>query len=229
MQDGQITPPDNLKLKEEDDSKYVTEEIGAMRPMIHRLLTSWNIVAGITAIVISIMIWPSEPLESRNQNNVIKDSTNSIVALPDSLTTKTSTDSSKQSLVQNKEEGKKERGDLGAKLLILSLLFGILGGATHGLSSLMDFRGQRRLFRSWSLWYFGRPILGGMVSLIFYLVIRAGLFSGSASSEAANLYGIVAVSTLVGMFTDQATNKLGELFKTMFVTKGEERGGKLTN
>ncbi len=228
MADNQQTPPDNLKLKEGDDSKFVTEEIGAMRPLFHRLLTAWNVVTGIAAIVIAITIWPTEPIKSTDKSNIQKDTTNVAVVVPDSLTNKAITDSSKQSLAVKEEADKKESSELGIRLLILSLLFGILGGATHGLSSLMDFRGQRRLFRSWSLWYFGRPILGGMVSLIFYLVVRAGLFSGSATSDSANLYGIVAVSTLVGMFTDQATNKLGELFKTMFVTKGEERGGKLT-
>ncbi|MFA5804456.1 MAG: hypothetical protein WC879_07410 [Melioribacteraceae bacterium] len=228
MADDQQTPPDNLKLKEGDDSKFVTEEIGAMRPLIHRLLTTWNIVTGIAAIVIAIMIWPTEPIKSTDKSNVPKDTTKVAVAVPDSLTNKVMTDSSKQSSAAKEVSGKKESGDLGTRLLILSLLFGILGGATHGLSSLMDFRGQRRLFRSWSLWYFGRPVLGGMVSMIFYIVVRAGFFSGSATSDAANLYGIVAVSTLVGMFTDQATNKLSELFKTMFVTKGEEREGKLT-
>ncbi|MCX6168188.1 MAG: hypothetical protein NTX65_02535 [Ignavibacteriales bacterium] len=228
MADDQQIPPDNLKLKEADDSKFVTEEIGAMRPIFHRLLTGWNIVTGIAAIVIAIAIWPTEPIKNTSVSNVPKDSTNVAVAVPDSLTKKVITDSSKQVTVTKVVSSKIESSELGIKLLILSLLFGILGGATHGLSSLMDFRGQRRLFRSWSLWYFGRPILGGMVSMIFYLVVRAGLFSSSASSIDANLYGIAAISTLVGMFTDQATNKLSELFKTMFVTKGEEREGKLT-
>lgn len=227
MQDDQKSPPDNLKLKEGDDSKFVTEELGTMRPVIHRLLTTWNIITGITAIVIAIMIWPPE-LSKDTADKIIGSDTTNVAAVSDSSANKLAIDSLKNSSAVKGLSGKKESGDLSTRLLILSLLFGILGGSTHGLSSLMDFRGQRRLFRSWSLWYFGRPILGGMVSLIFYVVVRAGLFSGDATSEAANLYGIVAVSTLVGMFTDQATNKLSELFKTMFVTKGEEREGKLT-
>jgi len=203
-----------------------------MKPLLHRALAAWNIIAGIAAIIIALIVWPTEAEKTQTQISAVKDSLSTSAVTTDSITSQSKTDSVVQAEKQKNEsaEVKKEAEemDLGVRLLILSLLFGILGGSTHGLSSLMDFRGQRRLFRSWSLWYFGRPILGGMVSMIFYLVVRAGFFSGSASSNDANLYGIAAVSTLVGMFTDQATNKLSELFKTLFVTKGSEREGKLT-
>ncbi len=232
MAEEQPITPDNLKWKEKDDSQFVTEELGAMQPLFHRLLAAWNIIIGITAILVALNIWPAEQGKNQDKDSLSKDSLSTSLIIADSTLQKSSADSTLQSAegknkpVKVKKEAKEV--DLGIRLLMLSLLFGVLGGSTHGLSSLMDFRGQRRLFRSWSLWYFGRPILGGMVSMIFYLVVRAGLFSGSASSNDANLYGIAAVSTLVGMFTDQATNKLAELFKTMFVTKGEEREGKLT-
>ncbi|MHB8930209.1 MAG: hypothetical protein ACYC5R_06390 [Melioribacteraceae bacterium] len=232
MSDEQPTPPDDLKWKEKDDSQYVTDDLGSMKPLFHRLLAAWNIITGIAAIIVALNIWPAEPPKDETKNSIAKDSLSASQTIADSALQKSKADSTLKTVKgRNKQtEAKSEAKemDLGIRLLILSLLFGVLGGSTHGLSSLMDFRGQRRLFRSWSLWYFGRPILGGMVSLVFYLVVRAGFFSGSASSLDANLYGIAAISTLVGMFTDQATNKLAELFKTMFVTKGEEREGKLT-
>lgn len=230
----QQTPPDELKLKERDDSSFVTEELGAMKPIFHRLLSAWNIIAGFAALWYAISIWPVDA--SKATAGTASDTTKVANAGVDTLTNKSVADSAKSKLVLNETIRKnivgeeKESEDRGILLLKLSLLFGILGGATHGISSLMDFRGQRRLFRSWVLWYFGRPALGGMVSVIFYVTVRAGLFSGStlATDNATSLYGIAAFSTLVGMFTDAATNKLAELFKTMFATKDGEREGKLT-
>ncbi len=227
MAEEKPIPPDNLKWKEKDDSQYVTDDLGAMQPLFHRLLAAWNIITGITAIIVVLNIWPAEPTKDQIKNSLAKDSLSVSQTIADSSLQKSKADSTLIPVKEQKKQAEAKEMDLGIRLLILSLLFGVLGGSTHGLSSLMDFRGQRRLFRSWSLWYFGRPILGGMVSMIFYLVVRAGLFSSSAPSIDANLYGIAAISTLVGMFTDQATNKLAELFKTMFVTKGEEREGKL--
>lgn len=232
----QQTPPDELKRKEVDDSSFVTEELGAMKPIFHRLLAAWNIIAGFVALWFAISIWPVDV--SKTTAGAAADTTKVVSAGVDTSATvnKSAVDTAKSKLAhgeanqKNKVDKQKKAEDRGILLLKLSLLFGILGGATHGISSLMDFRGQRRLFRSWVLWYFGRPILGGMVSVIFYVTVRAGLFSGStlATDNATSLYGIAAFSTLVGMFTDAATNKLAELFKTMFVTKDGEREGKLT-
>ncbi|MEO8168832.1 MAG: hypothetical protein ABI623_11325, partial [bacterium] len=110
----------------------------------------------------------------------------------------------------------------------LALLAGILGGSAGGLSSLLDFRGNRRLFTSWTLWYFAQPIVAGMIAEIFYVCIRAGFFASSTTLQNVNVFGIVAFSAMVGLFTDDATNKLSEVFKTLFATEASEaRDGKL--
>lgn len=112
-------------------------------------------------------------------------------------------------------------------MFILAFLAGIIGSATHGISSLMDFRGNRRLFRSWSLWYFALPIVGGMVAIIFYITVRAGFIAGNNGTENINPFGIAAVSVMVGLFTDKATTKLAEVFDTMFKTTTKAREGAL--
>jgi len=124
-------------------------------------------------------------------------------------------------------EGSELPGVLERSYLLLTLLFGLLGGSAHGLGSLMDFRGQRRLFRSWTLWYFMIPILGGIMAFIFYVAIRAGLLTADAT-RSINAFGVAAISVLVGLFTDDATNKLAEVFRTMFKTAGKEREGELS-
>jgi hypothetical protein len=56
------------------------------------------------------------------------------------------------------------------------------------------------------------------LALLFYVAIRGGLFAPGNTSGAVNPYGIAGVSGLVGMFSRQATDKLGELFGAMFQT-----------
>jgi hypothetical protein len=111
--------------------------------------------------------------------------------------------------------------------LLIALLAGVLGGSAGGLSSLMDFRGQRRLFRSWALWYFAQPLVAGMIATIFYMVVRAGFFSTETSLQGVNVFGIAAFSGLVGLFTDDATTKLSEVFKTLFASTAKPREGAL--
>ena len=54
--------------------------------------------------------------------------------------------------------------------------------------------------------------------MVTYLVVRAGFFATTTGATALNPWGFVAVASLVGLFSKQATNKLDELFSTMFRT-----------
>lgn len=126
------------------------------------------------------------------------------------------------------KEGSVKDGEAGElTFLLIALLAGVLGGSAGGLSSLMDFRGERRLFRSWTLWYFSQPLVAGMVAIIFYIVVRAGFFSTDTYPQSVNVFGIAAFSALVGLFTDDATTKLSEVFKTMFASTAKPREGAL--
>ena len=112
------------------------------------------------------------------------------------------------------------------RYMIIVLCAGVLGRSIVGLSSLVWFRAHRRLFRSWALWYFAQPFVAGMLAEVFYIVVRAGFFKTDNSTESVNIYGIAAISALVGMFTNEAMNKLSELFKTLFSSKTETAEGK---
>ena len=107
-------------------------------------------------------------------------------------------------------------------LLWLVIVTGALGSFVHGARSFVDFLGNRAFRSSWSAWYIMSPFLGAALALIFYLVVRGGFLSASTTGASVNIYGLVAISGLVGMFAKQATNKLDELFSTLFKTdKGE--------
>jgi hypothetical protein len=104
-------------------------------------------------------------------------------------------------------------------LLLLVLVAGALGSYVHAIKSLADFLGNRTLTASWFWWYVTRPFLGMALAVIFYAAIRGGFVAGSpADVKSVNPFGVVAVAALVGMFADKASQKLAEIFDTLFTT-----------
>ncbi len=119
------------------------------------------------------------------------------------------------------------------QLLMLVMVAGALGSFLHTATSFTDFVGNDKLTRSWLWWYLMKPFIGMGLAVIFYLVIRGGFLSGGTEAGKVNIYGIAALAGLTGMFSKQATDKLGEVFTTLFQTKPGEgddaRKGSLSN
>jgi hypothetical protein len=114
-------------------------------------------------------------------------------------------------------------------ILTMVVLWGALGGSLHLLRSLAAFVGNRQLVRSWILHYFTLPFIGGALAAIVYLLLRVGLVSPSSTtgdgSAIANLnvvaiYGFAAMS---GLFAKAASDKLAELFGTLFRTTAPQQ------
>jgi Putative Ig domain len=104
-----------------------------------------------------------------------------------------------------------------SRLILLVLFTGAFGACMTGLPSLADYLGQRKLVESWFTFYLARPFVGGGIAFIFYLVIRGGFLAGTNYDAAAvNPFGLAAVAALVGMFSDKALLKLGEVFTILF-------------
>ncbi|MFY9725349.1 MAG: hypothetical protein WB579_08945 [Bryobacteraceae bacterium] len=115
-------------------------------------------------------------------------------------------------------------------LLVLVLLFGALGSFVHVAKSFASFAGNRVLVASWLWWYLLQPVAGMALALLFYVVIRGGLFAPGSYSGAVNTYGFAGVSGLAGMFSKKATDKLGEVFGAMFRTVADaQRKDKLSS
>ncbi len=201
-----------------------------MRPIIHRLLAAWLVLLAAASLSVLILRWPeSATVATQAERDSLRTIVTRIatihdVAAPDSADrlVKRLLAAAPRDTVRHK---RCPRSD--SVFFLIALLCGVLGGATHGLSSLMDFRGQRRLFRSWSLWYFGLPLLGGMLATIMLLVLRAGLFPNREAVEALNPFAVGAVGALAGLFTDKATSKLADVLETLFATE-KKREGPLT-
>jgi hypothetical protein len=106
--------------------------------------------------------------------------------------------------------------------LWLVLITGALGSFAYGARSFVDFVGNRALRASWSAWYLMYPFIGAALALIFYLAVRGGFLTTSAGKD-VNVYGMTAISGLVGMFSKQATTKLSEVFANLFKTDKDDK------
>lgn len=102
------------------------------------------------------------------------------------------------------------------RLLLLVIVAGMLGSFVHAATSLADYIGNDRFHRNWTWFYLLRPVIGMALALVFYFVIRGGFLTTSSGAKDINPYGIAALAGLVGMFSKQATDKLGEVFSTLF-------------
>jgi len=110
-------------------------------------------------------------------------------------------------------------------VLVMVILLGALGGSLHLVGSLVKYVGNRQLKRSWLLHYLSMPVMGAGLAPIVYLLLRLGILSpsGAASDGSTiahlNLNAIYAFAALTGLFAKTATEKLSEVFRTLFRTK----------
>jgi hypothetical protein len=154
------------------------------------------------------------------------------------------------------------------RYIILVALGGALGSFIHAATSFIDFVGNRKLVYTWVPWYLMRPFIGSSLAIIFYLLIRGGLFTttpitanenknipqvtfqdtvgrskevkdslmavnfkqvtppkenSSKEQLPINPFGVMAIACLAGMFSKQATDKLREVFESLFHIKEEDK------
>jgi hypothetical protein len=121
---------------------------------------------------------------------------------------------------------------LDVRLVLVVMIAGGLGSFIHTATSFSDYVGNGTLSSSWLWWYIFRPFVGMMLAVVFYLAVRGGFLTGPEAGK-INPFGIAALAGLVGMFSKQATDKLDEIFNTLFRTApgagDSKRQGSLTN
>lgn len=110
-----------------------------------------------------------------------------------------------------------------ARLFVIVAVAGALGGIVHNMRSLSWYVGNRYLKWSWVPFYMLLPIIGASLATVFYLVLRAGLFSPAGSASAPNTYGFAAIAALVGAFSEQALEKLREIFSSILTSAPQGR------
>jgi hypothetical protein len=105
---------------------------------------------------------------------------------------------------------------LQTEFFVIVALTGALGGSIHSIRSMAWYAGNRQLRWSWAPFYILQPLVGATLATLFYLVLRAGLFSPSDKTTATSPYGFAALSALVGLFSDQAVEKLKTIAEQLF-------------
>jgi hypothetical protein len=118
------------------------------------------------------------------------------------------------------------------KLVELSILFGVLGSSIHGFTSLTIWMSSNKLKKAYFSWFLIKPFIGGTLALIVYTLLRASLLSGvsaqggiSSQQFFINDYGVAGISAVVGLMTGQMTQKLRDVFDTIFgISKGNDKG-----
>jgi len=114
-----------------------------------------------------------------------------------------------------------------AKLLMQAGLAGIVGSILHAAQSLTSYVGNDTFKMSWTAWYVMRPWIGGILALAMALAAQAGLV-GAGGGGTVNVFGITALGLLGGWFSKTTTDKLQEVFSTLFKTDADkERTDKL--
>jgi hypothetical protein len=109
-------------------------------------------------------------------------------------------------------------------LLILVALGGFAGNMIHIATSFTTFLGDKKFDKSWVLWYCVKPFTASALALGFYFVFRGGFLNTTAEAPNINLYGVMTIAVLTGLFTDTATLKLKEVFEVLFKPKDERTG-----
>ncbi len=102
------------------------------------------------------------------------------------------------------------------RLFAVVALAGAAGALVHSMRSFWWYVGNRNLKWSWLIKYLLEPIAGAALATVFYLALRGGLFSAEATPEQTNPFGFAALAGLVGMFSDQASEKLKLVAEQVF-------------
>ena len=110
-------------------------------------------------------------------------------------------------------------------LLAMVMVSGAVGSFIHAGTSFADFVGNRQATKSWTIWYVLRPLIGSALAFVMYVALRGGLLTSDVANKAINVYGFASIGALSGLFSKQATDKLKEVFDTLFRTASAEGDG----
>jgi hypothetical protein len=96
-------------------------------------------------------------------------------------------------------------------------------------SSFSTYIGSGQFRKSWALWYSLKPITASALALAIYFIFRGGFLNMSDNSISINLYGVMTMAILTGLFTDRATLKLKEVFEVILRPQEPRPGGLKNN
>lgn len=106
-----------------------------------------------------------------------------------------------------------------ADFMLLVLALGAWGASAQALASIAAYFGSRRYIARWAWYYVTRPFIGASLSFAFYVILRAGLLSASASWSDINHMGYAGIAVLVGFCATEALENLKRVAAAFFQDK----------
>jgi hypothetical protein len=173
-------------------------------------------------------ILKSDTTESNNLNTTAPVNSNKLnkMTADSPATNKEEDTSAGKTDYKNEKIDVKNTISINTLLLFLVAAAGFLGNMLHLATSFTTFVGSNKFKRNWILWYCVKPFTASGLAVVLYFSFRAGFLNSSDDASNLNLFGIVTLAALAGLFTDSATQKLKEVFDVMF-KPGDERPNKL--
>jgi hypothetical protein len=108
-----------------------------------------------------------------------------------------------------------------ARLILIVVLTGALGGLVRSFRSLAWHTGKKELLKSWVLQYFLSPFIGATLAIITYFVIRGGFVSAGATDGQPRVYVYAGIASIVGIASEPVALKLKQVAESLF-TKQEK-------
>ncbi len=103
-----------------------------------------------------------------------------------------------------------------ARLLLIVVLAGALGGQVRSLRSLTWYVGNKKLKRSWLPQYILTPFVGAILASVFYFIIRGCFFPASSTAQQTSVYGFAGLASIVGIASEPIALKLKQVTDTLF-------------
>ena len=111
--------------------------------------------------------------------------------------------------------------------LLMSALCGGLGSCLHGINSLTAYVGAKQFQSSWSLYYMARPVVGGILGPLMFLVFRSNLVPDAQQVNTNDWLAVAALTGISGLFADKAVEKLKQVVDVVFSVPKDARPDKL--
>ncbi len=103
-----------------------------------------------------------------------------------------------------------------ARLLLIVVLAGALGGQVRSLRSLAWYVGNKQLKRSWLSQYILTPFIGAILAIVFYFIIRGSFCPANSTIQQINIFGFVGLASIVGIASEPISLKLKQVTNTLF-------------
>ncbi len=108
------------------------------------------------------------------------------------------------------------------RLFLMVALIGAVGSLLHALRSYNSYVGGRQFLANWIPFYLVKPFTGASMAVVFYFLFRGGFFAPGVGAESVSEFGFFALAGLIGLFSEEAVEKLKDVAETLLKKKEKQ-------